>query len=64
MDIEIGRRAETSQLIGNKEEREERGQVGSYSTATRSYDPKATLESTEDRELSLSIVPYRLDKTS
>ena len=64
MDTEIGRRAETSQLIGNREEREERGQVGSYSTATRSYDPKATLKSTEGRELSLSTVPYELDRTS
>ena len=60
----MGRRAETSQPIGNREEREERGLVGSYSTTTRSYDPKTTLESMEGRELSLSPVLYRLDRTS
>jgi hypothetical protein len=64
VDTEIGRRAETSQPTGNREEKEERGQVGSYSTATRSYDPKATPESTEGRELSLSTVPYGPDRTS
>ena len=64
MDIEIGYKAETSQLIGNREEREERGLVGSYSTTTRLYDPKTTPESIEGRELSLSLVLYRLDKTS
>ena len=64
MDIEIGHRAETSQLTGNREEREERGLVGSYSTTTRSYDPKTIPESMEGRELSLSPVPYRPDRTS
>ena len=64
MDIEIGRRAETSQLTGNREEREERGLVGSYLTTTRSYDPKTIPESIEGRELSLSPVLYRLDRTS
>ena len=60
----MGRRAETSQPTGNREEREERGLVGSYSTTTRSYDPKTTPESIEGRELSLSLVLYRLDRTS
>ena len=64
MDIEIGHRVETSQLTGNREEREERGLVGSYSMTTRSYNPKTTLESIEGRELSLSLVLYRLDRTS
>ena len=64
MDIEIGHRAETSQPTGNREEREERGLVGSYSTTTRLYDPKTTPESMEGRELSLSLVLYRPDRTS
>ena len=64
MDIEIGHRAETSQLIGNREEREERGLVGSYLTTTRLYNPKTILESIEGRELSLSLVLYKLDRTS
>ena len=64
MDTEIGYRVELSQLIGNKEEREERSSVGSYSITTRLYDPKTSPESTEGRELSLSLVLYRPDKTS
>ena len=64
MDIEIGHRAETSQLTGNREEREERGLIGSYSTTTRLYNPKTIPDSIEGRELSLSLVLYRPDKTS
>ena len=64
MDIKIGYRVETSQLIGNKEEREERGLIGSYLTTTRLYNPKTILESIKGRELSLSLVLYRLDRTS
>ena len=60
----MGHRAETSQPTGNREEREERGLVGSYLTTTRSYDPKTTPESMESRELSLSLVLYRPDRTS
>ena len=60
----MGHRAEISQLTGNREEREERGLVGSYSTTTRLYDPKTIPESIEGRELSLSPVLYRLDRTS
>ena len=60
----MGHRAETSQPTGNREEREERGSVGSYLTTTRSYDPKTILESMEGRELSLSPVLYRPDRTS
>ena len=60
----MGHRAEISQLIGNREEREERGLIGSYSTTTRLYNPKTILESIEGRELSLSLVLYRLDRTS
>ena len=64
MDIEIGSRAEISQPIGNREERKEKGLVGSYLISTRLYGPKAILESIEGRELSLSLVLYRLDRTS
>ena len=60
----MGYRAETSQLIGNREEREERGLIGSYLTTIRLYNPKTILESIEGRELSLSLVLYRLDRTS
>ena len=64
IDTEMGYRTESSQLTGNREEREDRGLVGSYLTTTRSYNPKTTLESIEGRELSLSPVPYRQDRTS
>ena len=64
MDIEIRYRAKTSQLIGNKEEREEKGLIGSYLTTIRLYNHKTILESIEGRELSLSLVLYRLDRTS
>ena len=57
-------RAEQSELEDSREEGKERGLVGSYSTTTRSDDPKTTLESAESRELSLSLVPHRPDGTS
>ena len=64
MDIEIGYKVETSQLTSNKEEKEKRGLIGSYLTTTRLYNPKTILESIKGRELSLSLVLYRLDRTS
>ena len=50
--------------IGNREEREERGLIGSYLTTTRLYNPKTILKSIKGKELSLSLVLYKLDKTS
>ena len=64
MDTEIEYRAETSQPTGNREERKKRGLVGFNLTTTRSYDPKTIPESIEGRELSLSLVLYRPDRTS
>ena len=60
----MGHRAEISQLTGNREEREERGLVGSYLITTRLYNPKTIPESIEGRELSLSLVLYKPDRTS
>ena len=51
-------------VIGNREEREERGLIGSYLTTTRLYNPKTILESIKGKELSISLVLYKLDKTS
>ena len=60
----MGDRAEPDQTTASRGKGKERGSVGSYSTTTRSYDPKTILESMEGRELSLSPVLYRPDRTS
>ena len=64
VDAKMEYRAEQSELEDSREEGKERGSVGSYSTTTRSDDPKTTPESTESRELSPSPVPHRQDRTS
>ena len=66
MDIKVGRRTRTElcSLIGSKEEGEEEDLVGSYLITTRLYNPKTIYKSIEGRELSLSLVLYREDRTS
>ena len=66
MDTKVGRRTrtESSQPVGSRKEGEEKDIVGSYPTTTRSYDPKTIYKSMEGRELSLSPVLYRENRTS
>jgi hypothetical protein len=64
MDVTIGDRIKSSQLKTSRKEGEGGDSLGSYMTSTRLYDLKTTSESIEGRELSISPVPYRLDRTS